>query len=84
MSRIGKSKRGIKKPAFDVKYGRKIYQNGGMAQSVEHIVHIDGVVGSSPTVTTSEGFERSNSSFFVVPLYSFSVPKIDVNEMLDR
>ena len=23
-----------------------------MAQSVEHIVHIDGVVGSSPTVTT--------------------------------
>ena len=25
---------------------------GGMAQSVEHIVHIDGVVGSSPTVTT--------------------------------
>ena len=26
--------------------------HGGMAQSVEHIVHIDGVVGSSPTVTT--------------------------------
>ena len=26
---------------------------GGMAQSVEHIVHIDGVVGSSPTVTTT-------------------------------
>ena len=24
-----------------------------MAQSVEHIVHIDGVVGSSPTVTTT-------------------------------
>ena len=30
-----------------------IYFYGGMAQSVEHIVHIDGVVGSSPTVTTS-------------------------------
>ena len=28
-------------------------QHGGMAQSVEHIVHIDGVVGSSPTVTTT-------------------------------
>ena len=28
--------------------------NGGMAQSVEHIVHIDGVVGSSPTVTTED------------------------------
>ena len=27
-------------------------KRGGMAQSVEHIVHIDGVVGSSPTVTT--------------------------------
>ena len=26
---------------------------GGMAQSVEHIVHIDGVVGSSPTVTST-------------------------------
>ena len=30
-----------------------IYIHGGMAQSVEHIVHIDGVVGSSPTVTTT-------------------------------
>ena len=28
-------------------------EHGGMAQSVEHIVHIDGVVGSSPTVTTT-------------------------------
>ena len=30
----------------------KVRRRGGMAQSVEHIVHIDGVVGSSPTVTT--------------------------------
>ena len=27
---------------------------GGMAQSVEHFVHIEGVVGSSPTVTTAK------------------------------
>ena len=31
----------------------KVRKHGGMAQSVEHIVHIDGVVGSSPTVTTT-------------------------------
>ena len=31
---------------------RTVHKRGGMAQSVEHIVHIDGVVGSSPTVTT--------------------------------
>ena len=30
----------------------KVRRRGGMAQSVEHIVHIDGVVDSSPTVTT--------------------------------
>ena len=34
---------------------RTVHKRGGMAQSVEHIVHIDGVVGSSPTVTTNSG-----------------------------
>ena len=29
-----------------------VKRHGAMAQSVEHIVHIDGVVGSSPTGTT--------------------------------
>ena len=31
-----------------------VKRHGAMAQSVEHIVHIDGVVGSSPTGTTTE------------------------------
>ena len=30
-----------------------VKRHGAMAQSVEHIVHIDGVVGSSPTGTTT-------------------------------
>ena len=35
-----------------------------MAQSVEHIVHIDGVVGSSPTVTTkAEAVENQRLLF---------------------
>ena len=47
---------------------------GGMAQSVEHFVHIEGVVGSSPTVTTEKSGRRSRSTlagFFCVP---FCVP----------
>ena len=36
-----------------------------MAQSVEHIVHIDGVVGSSPTVTTkAEAVENQRLLLF--------------------
>ena len=39
---------------------------GGMAQSVEHIVHIDGVVGSSPTVTTkAEAVENQRLLLFI-------------------
>ena len=33
-----------------------------MAQSVEHFVHIEGVVGSSPTVTTEKSGRRSRST----------------------
>ena len=37
-----------------------------MAQSVEHIVHIDGVVGSSPTVTTkAEAVENQRLLLFM-------------------
>ena len=37
-----------------------------MAQSVEHIVHIDGVVGSSPTVTTRvEAVENQRLPLFL-------------------
>ena len=37
-----------------------------MAQSVEHIVHIDGVVGSSPTVTTkAEAVENQRLLLFI-------------------
>ena len=32
--------------------GRRCTTNGRMAQLVEHIVHIDGVTGSSPVATT--------------------------------
>ena len=35
-----------------------------MAQSVEHIVHIDGVVGSSPTVTTIKQSHPSRVGLF--------------------
>ena len=40
---------------------------GRMAQLVEHIVHIDGVTGSSPVATTNPGLslERGNLFFFV-------------------
>ena len=38
-----------------------------MAQSVEHIVHIDGVVGSSPTVTTREGWQNEPCQSCKVP-----------------
>ena len=38
--------------------------HGGMAQSVEHIVHIDGVVGSSPTVTTENQDHRNGDPDF--------------------
>ena len=37
-----------------------------MAQSVEHIVHIDGVVGSSPTVTTEKYPPFTGGYFFVI------------------
>ena len=39
---------------------------GGMAQSVEHIVHIDGVVGSSPTVTTTSASVERLRRFFLL------------------
>ena len=35
-----------------------------MAQSVEHIVHIDGVVGSSPTVTTMKPLQDNTCKGF--------------------
>ena len=37
---------------------------GGMAQLVEHIVHIDGVTGSSPVVTTRNPLRRKGFHFF--------------------
>ena len=49
-------------------------KRGGMAQSVEHFVHIEGVVGSSPTVTTQKSgrrYESTLAGFFCVP---FCVP----------
>ena len=46
---------------------------GGMAQSVEHIVHIDGVVGSSPTVTTEiPRSERLRDFLFVLLIDNFA------------
>ena len=39
-------------------------KRGGMAQSVEHIVHIDGVVGSSPTVTTTKPLQDNTRKGF--------------------
>ena len=39
-----------------------------MAQSVEHFVHIEGVVGSSPTVTTQKSgrrYESTHAGFFL-------------------
>lgn len=40
---------------------------GAMAQSVEHLVHIEGVTGSSPVGTTKEASESVELSdvFFV-------------------
>ena len=38
-----------------------------MAQSVEHIVHIDGVVGSSPTVTTTRKPLQIKDFHFFIP-----------------
>ena len=36
-----------------------------MAQLVEHIVHIDGVTGSSPVATTREALESQGSRAFI-------------------
>ena len=33
--------------------GKRMVSQGRMAQLVEHIVHIDGVTGSSPVATTN-------------------------------
>ena len=41
-----------------------------MAQSVEHIVHIDGVVGSSPTVTTTKPLQDNACKGFSFPRMS--------------
>ena len=45
---------------------RTVRKRGGMAQSVEHIVHIDGVVGSSPTVTTPSR-KKAGGYFYAFP-----------------
>ena len=48
----------------------KVRKHGGMAQSVEHIVHIDGVTGSSPVATTNPRKSLRNqglSSFLSSP-----------------
>ena len=45
-------KKGLTKRFFRDIIVHVVKQHGAMAQSVEHIVHIDGVVGSSPTGTT--------------------------------
>ncbi len=46
--------------------------------SAEHIVHIDGVVGSSPTVTTTQRSLRNQASLSFCPRlgYSFVVHKV--------
>ena len=43
-----------------------VKRHGAMAQSVEHIVHIDGVVGSSPTGTTTKTTTLHGWLFFCV------------------
>ena len=40
--------------------------NGRMAQLVEHIVHIDGVTGSSPVATTTENRMQIRHPVFFV------------------
>ena len=58
-----------------------------MAQSVEHIVHIDGVVGSSPTVTTTQRSLRNQASLSFclrpggthLPYTKFGVGKVTVH-----
>ena len=55
-------------------FPRRCEKQGGMAQSVEHIVHIDGVVGSSPTVTTENRITFAVVLFFCQPSSLFLTP----------
>ena len=51
-------------------------RHGGMAQLVEHIVHIDGVTGSSPVVTTKKnGYPLRVSILFA---YAHQEPACDL------
>ena len=47
--------------------GRRCTTNGRMAQLVEHIVHIDGVTGSSPVATTTRLAGRNVCQVFSYP-----------------
>ena len=61
--------------------GRRCTTNGRMAQLVEHIVHIDGVTGSSPVATTTsrKPLKSRASGFSFCPfLRLFSTPKTDL------
>ena len=53
--------------------------HGRMAQLVEHIVHIDGVTGSSPVATTSRALV--NITFSRVFIFVFSPKFVDVNSV---
>ena len=51
--------------------GRRCTTNGRMAQLVEHIVHIDGVTGSSPvaTTTTRKPLKIKGFRVFFLPVF---------------
>ena len=58
-----------------------------MAQSVEHIVHIDGVVGSSPTVTTTHPVgvqDQRLPDFFAYPCRVRTFPSEGVRKRVRK
>ena len=63
---------------------RKYSIQGRMAQLVEHIVHIDGVTGSSPVATTTSPWKYCISEGFLYVLSAPSSPPRQGEGQSDR
>ena len=78
LSTGGKNKKtsfqGLTNPLIHAIIIHVVKRHGAMAQSVEHIVHIDGVVGSSPTGTTQPAYK---GWFFVAQIRTEHIVHID-------
>jgi hypothetical protein len=63
---------------------KSVAKFGRMAQLVEHIVHIDGVTGSSPVATTKNPWKSSISEGFLFAQMNPASPTARGTEVLFR